>query len=274
MWEYTDTVKEYYKNPKNVGSIENPDAIGEVGSISCGDALKLFLKIDENGIITDAKFQTFGCGSAVASASALTEMIIGKPFEEAEKITNQDIANLLGGLPEQKMHCSVMGKEALDAAIADYKGEAVEKKIKGKIVCGCFGVIENKIREVVVENSLNTVEEITNFTKAGGACGKCKDDLQKILNEELSKRNRSKEEKPLTKTQQILKVNSILENYIAPELRKDGGDIELIDIDENKIYIKFQGACRNCPSSNLTLKNFVENAFKEHFGENTEVIEV
>ena len=106
MWEYTDKVKEYYTNPKNVGELENPDAVGEAGSLVCGDMLKIFLQIDDNGIITDAKFQTFGCGSAIASSSALTEMIIGKTIEEAEKITNQDIVEFLGGLPNEKIHCS------------------------------------------------------------------------------------------------------------------------------------------------------------------------
>lgn len=273
MWEYTEQVKEHYKNPKNVGSMDDADAVGEVGSIACGDALKLFLKIDNNGIITDAKFQTFGCGSAVASASILTEMLIGKTVQEAEKITNQDIADLLGGLPEQKMHCSVMGREALEAAIADFKGEPVEKKMKGKIICGCFGVTDDKVREVIRENALDSVAEITNYTKAGGGCGKCKDDLQKILNEEIAKRNNGKKEKSLTKTQLILKVNKVLENYVAPELRKDGGDIELIDVEDYKIFVNLQGACKNCPSSNLTLKNFVENILKEHIGENIEVIE-
>lgn len=273
MWEYTETVKEHYKNPQNVGVIDNPDAVGEVGSISCGDALKLFLKIDGNGIITDAKFQTFGCGSAVASASALTEMIIGKHIEEAEKLTNQDIADFLGGLPEQKMHCSVMGKEALEAAISSYQGEPIEKKVKSKVVCGCFGVTEDKIREVVREDALNTVAEITNYTKAGGGCGKCKGDLQKILDEELAKRNNGQKEKPMTKTQKILKINSVLETNVAPELRKDGGDIELIDIEDNKIYVNLQGSCKNCPSSNLTLKNLVEGVLKEHFGQDIEVIE-
>ena len=90
MWEYSETVKEHYKNPKNVGSIENADAIGQAGALACGDQLKLYLKID-NGIVTDAKFQTFGCGSAVAASSMLTEMIIGKPLEEVKKITNKDI---------------------------------------------------------------------------------------------------------------------------------------------------------------------------------------
>ncbi len=273
MWEYTEKVKEHYKNPKNAGIIENPDAIGEVGSISCGDALKLFLKINKNGIITEAKFQTFGCGSAVASASALTEMIIGKHTTEAEKITNQCIAEELGGLPEQKMHCSVMGQEALEAAIASYKGESREKKIKGRIVCGCFGVTEDKIRDVIKENPLSSPEEITNYTKAGGGCGKCREDLQKILNEEIFRKNNGKKDKPLTKTQLILKVNKVLENNIAPELRKDGGDIELVDIEDNKIYVNLRGSCKNCPSSNMTLKNFVENLLKEHISDDAEVME-
>lgn len=274
MWDYSEKVKEYYKNPINVGTIEDPSAVGEVGSISCGDALKLYLKIDENDIIIDAKFQTFGCGSAVASASALTEMIIGKHISEAEKLTNQNIADFLGGLPEQKMHCSVMGKEALEAALASYHGTPIEKKMQGKVICGCFGVTDNKIREVVRENNLTTVDEVTNYTKAGGGCGKCKDDIKKILDEEISKRDSSKKTKPLTKTQKILKVNEVLENYVAAELRKDGGDIELVDIDENKVYVNLQGSCKNCPSSNLTLKNFVENVLKEHIGPDIEVYEV
>ncbi len=271
MWEYTEKVREHYKNPKNVGELEDANAIAEVGSISCGDALKLFLKIDENGIIIDAKFQTFGCGSAVASASVLTEMIIGKHVDEAGKITNQAIADALGGLPDQKMHCSVMGQEALEAALASYRGEAVDKK--SRIVCQCFGVTEDLIREVVQHNRLKTLEEVTNYTKAGGGCGKCKDDIQKILDEELMKIGEMPSKKPMTKTQMVIKVNNILENYIAEELRKDGGDIELVDIDENNIYVKLHGACKNCPSSNLTLKNFVENVLREHLGDEINVIE-
>lgn len=271
MWDYTEKVKEHYKNPKNVGTIEDADAIAEVGSLACGDALKLYLKIDDNGIVTDAKFQTFGCGSAVASASAMTEMIIGKHIDEVEKITNQDIADELGGLPPQKMHCSVMGHEALEAAVSSFKGVVPEKE--SKVICQCFGVTEELIREVIEHNKLKTVEEITNYTKAGGACGKCKDDIQKIIDSELEKTGEKPAKKPLTKTQMILKVNSILESSIADELRKDGGDIELVDVDGNNVYVHLHGACKSCPSSNVTLKVIVENTLREKLGEDINVIE-
>jgi len=186
MWVYTEKVLKLFKNPKNVGEIENPDAVGEVGNIVCGDALKLTLKIDKKtNRIIDAKFKTFGCASAIASSSALTEMIKGKTIEEASKITNKDIADYLGGLPDEKMHCSVMGREALEQALANYLGKPIKKEIIGeeKVICKCFEVTDKKIIRVIKENNLKTVEDVTNYTKAGGGCGKCKSEIEQLLKE-------------------------------------------------------------------------------------------
>ena len=186
MWDYSEKVMDHYRNPRNVGKIDNADAVGEAGSLACGDSLKIYLKI-ENGIVTDAKFQTFGCGSAVASSSILTEMIIGKTVEEVKKITNKDIADQLGGLPPEKMHCSVMGYEALEDALQNFNNmtdldDLRNEKKEEKIVCTCFNVTENMIWDAIKQNGLKTVEDITNYTKAGGACGKCKGLIQDIIN--------------------------------------------------------------------------------------------
>ena len=272
MWDYTEEVMEHYRNPRNVGKIDDADAIGEAGSLACGDALKIYLKIDKNNIVTDAKFQTFGCGSAVASSSILTEMIIGKHLDEVKKITNKDIADKLGGLPPEKMHCSVMGYEALENALEGYLGGEKVMAKKDKLVCKCFSVTEHQIINAIKENNLKTLEDVTNYTKAGGACGHCKGDIQKILDKFYHVEH--VEEKPkLTATQKIIKINSLIENQISPELRKDGGDIELIDIEGDKVYVKLKGSCSGCKNSTLTLKSFVESTLRETLGNEIEVIE-
>lgn len=279
MWDYTEEVLDHYRNPRNVGKIDNADAIGEAGSLACGDALKIYLKI-ENGIVTDAKFQTFGCGSAVASSSMMTEMIIGKPLEEVKKLTNKDIANALGGLPPEKMHCSVMGHEALEDALKNYYHDDnmfddKDSQTTDKIVCTCFSVTEKQIWNAIKENNLKTLEEVTNYTKAGGACGRCKGAIQDIINTYLHKEEKAKKEKPaMSSAQKILKINKIIETQIAPELQKDGGDIELVDIDGNKVYVKLHGRCSQCRNSILTLKAFVEQTLKDSIDNEIEVINV
>lgn len=281
MWDYSDKVIDHYRNPRNVGKIDNADAIGEAGSLACGDSLKIYLKI-KDGIVTDAKFQTFGCGSAVASSSILTEMIIGKTVEEVKKITNKDIADELGGLPPEKMHCSVMGYEALEDALKnfddytdldDLRNEENTQKVGEKIVCTCFGVTENVIWDAIKINGLKTVEEITNYTKAGGACGRCKAAIQDIIDTYYKKEGKE-EVKTLTPAQKILKINNIIENQISPELRKDGGDITLVDIQDNKVMVKLRGKCSGCKNSHLTLKAFVERTLKDTVDQSIEVVEV
>ena len=279
MWDYSEKVMDHYRNPRNVGKIDNADAIGEAGSLACGDSLKIYLKI-KDGIVTDAKFQTFGCGSAVASSSILTEMIIGKSVEEVKKITNKDIADQLGGLPPEKMHCSVMGYEALEDALKNFDNmvdldELRNEKKEEKIVCTCFNVTENLIWDAIKQNGLKTVEEVTNYTKAGGACGKCKGVIQDIIDTYYKKEEESKkDEQTLSPAQKILKINKIIESQISPELQKDGGDITLVDIDGNKVLVKLRGKCSGCRNSHLTLKAFVESTLRETVDKNIDVIEV
>lgn len=276
MWDYSDKVIDHYRNPRNVGKIDNADAIGEAGSLACGDSLKIYLKIN-NGIVTDAKFQTFGCGSAVASSSILTEMIIGKTLEEAKKITNKDIADELGGLPQEKMHCSVMGQEALEDALKKYYGKEEIEKEAGlsqngdKIVCTCFNVTENQIWEAIKVNGLKTVEEVTNYTKAGGACGRCKGVIKDIIETYLRKEGQAP---VMTAAQKILKIGRVIDQQISPQLQKDGGDIELIDVEGNKVKVKLTGMCSGCKNATMTLKAFVESVLKDKVDSSLEVEQV
>ena len=267
MWDYTDKVREHFLNPKNVGEIKNASAVGEVGSLACGDALKLMLSIDKNEQITDAKFQTFGCASAIASSSALTEMVKGISLTDAEKITNEDLAQFLGGLPKEKMHCSVMGREALEAAIANYRGVALPIA-EGEVVCECFGVTDLEVKRAVEESNLTTVEEVTNFTKAGGGCGNCHDRLQEIIDECLAGNTAKiipmKGPKRMTNVQKIKMIEEVFEREIRPTLRKDGGDIELIDVDGDIVVVSLRGACGSCAKSQTTLKEYVEKKLREH----------
>lgn len=274
MWEYTDKVKDHFINPRNVGEIENPDAEAMTGSIVCGDALKLTLKINkETEVIEDAKFQTFGCASAIASSSILTEMIKGKTLEEASNITNKDIAMELGGLPDEKMHCSVMGMETLELAINNYRGIVTEEheEDEGAIICKCYGITDTKIKRIIKENKLKTIEEVTFYTKAGGGCGACLSQLEDILNEQLFGNNIVNENVPLTTVEKIKKIEEVLDNTINPLLRMDGGNCKLIDLQNNKVIIEFKGACSSCGAVTNTLKGFVEPKLQELVDKNLEV---
>ena len=275
MWDYSEKVLDHFKNPRNVGTIENPDGVGEVGALACGDALKLMFKLDQNGRSADVKFQTFGCASAIASSSALTEMIKGMTLEEASKVTNADIARYLDGLPEQKMHCSVMGMEALEAAIHNYKtGDTTVRELKDDpLVCTCFNVHESEIVEAIRINKLTTVEQVTNYTKAGGACGKCKADIQAILDKVNGKPAEAESAKtaPLTPVQKAIKVETVLERDVRPALRRDGGDIELVDVKGDKVIVRFLGHCAGCMAARLTQDGLVEKALRAAIDPNISV---
>ena len=268
MWDYTEKVKDHFMNPRNVGEIDDPDGFGEVGSLACGDALRLTFVLDEDRRIKDVKFKTFGCASAIASSSALTEMIKGKTLEEAERISNRDIAEYLGGLPEEKMHCSVMGREALAAAIANYRGEKVEKE-DFEVVCNCFGITDKEIERAVRENKLTTVEQVTHYTKAGGGCEGChpkiRDIIDKVWGEEEKKPPAVKPAKgeKLTNIQKMKLIEETVEREIKPGLRQDGGDLELIDIEGSRVVVALRGTCSFCPSADFTLKQYVEAKLKE-----------
>ena len=191
QWVYTDTVKDHFMNPRNVwkeGEEFESDGIGEVGSLACGDQMRIGIQV-EDGRIKDLRWLTYGCASAIASTSMLSEMAIGMTLEEAYNVNPADITAALGGLPDRKFHCSVLGDKALRAAIDDYmekKGlENLFKKSVAKIVCDCKNVTDQQIEELVKTNKVNNMEDLVRETGAGTGCGKCRGNLEHILEELL-----------------------------------------------------------------------------------------
>jgi NifU-like protein len=276
MWNYTDKVMDHFLKPRNIGVIEDAEAVGEVGNIVCGDAIKLYLKLSEDKkTIVKASFQTFGCASAIASASALTEILQGKTLLEAAALSNQDIADFLGELPEAKMHCSVMGMEAFQAAMQDLQKKFPELELpaaahetqgEDRVVCHCFNVSEAKIREVIRANNLTSVEQITHYSKAGGGCGECIPEIEKILADALGKKAPATATAAGTKMNNLQKIKLIQELFdsvIRPGLQADGGDIELVDIDGDKVLVRLQGRCAACHSAEQTLRLWVEAKLHE-----------
>jgi NifU-like protein len=267
MWDYSEKVKEHFFAPRNAGNVEGANGTGDVGSLSCGDALRLTLKVDpESEIILDAGFQTFGCGSAIASSSALTEIIKGMTVDEALKVSNQDIADYLDGLPPEKMHCSVMGREALQAAVANYRGEVWEDDHEeGALICKCFAIDAVMIEDTIRANGLKTVEDVTNYTKAGGGCSSCHEGIEEILEMVLAESGekfdpsavaigqaKPKPSSGLTNLQRMKRIEELLEE-IRPNLQRDHGDVELVEVDGKYIYVNMIGACSGCSMAATTL---------------------
>ncbi|PTD97652.1 Fe-S cluster assembly protein NifU [Pseudothauera lacus] len=283
MWDYSETVKEHFYNPRNAGPMPEANAIGEVGSISCGDALRLMLKVEpETEKIVDASFQTFGCGSAIASSSALTEMIKGKTLEEALAVSNQDIADFLGGLPPEKMHCSVMGREALQSAVANFRGEEwKDDHEEGALICKCFAIDSVMIEDTIRANNLCSVEQVTNYTKAGGGCSSCHEGIEEILAKVMAERGETFSPAPppektrpgkLSTLERIRRIEQVIERA-RPNLQRDHGDIELVDVEGKTIYVAMKGACAGCQMEALTLGG-IQQQMIEALGELVKLVPV
>jgi len=193
-WLYSAKVKEHFIHPHNVLFDERgfkADGRGVIGNIKCGDEMVVLIKVDKTkGTITDCKWKTYGCASAIASTSVLSELAIGKTLKEAYRLSSRDIARALGGLPEHKIHCSVLGDKALRAAIDDYyiKHGMLDKvkKEQEHIICQCLGITDLEIENAVLEGA-RTYLELQEHTKIGTVCGKCKEKSLKLLEEYKTK---------------------------------------------------------------------------------------
>lgn len=314
-WNYSEKTKQLFMNAvqgkpgTHLGEIADPDGLGEHGSIACGDALRFMFRVRRHpsdpvqDIITEARYQTFGCTSAIAASEALCALIEQGGFTpiQALTITNKDIVNYLGGLPAQKVHCSVMGAEALEAAVfnwAQKRGVDLDRlgvhlnmkdDEEGRIVCKCFSISEPYLRRKIKELNLHSIAEITAALKAGGACGSCHHapgGLQDLLNETWGPGGVEAEEPVpagsaratvygnLSAFQFMKKVDRVLEEKVRPALRADGGDVELVDIKEFDVYCRLMGACSGCPGAASTLQMLVEGSLKENVHERIRVIPV
>ncbi|GHT21990.1 nitrogen fixation protein NifU [Planctomycetales bacterium] len=322
-WNYSEKTMQLFNDAvhgqpgTHLGEVTDPDGLGEHGSIACGDALRFTFKVDRdvadplNDIITEAKYLTFGCTSAIAASEALCRLIEEKNLTpiQALSITNQDIVDYLDGLPDQKIHCSVMGAEALQAAVfnwAQRRGVNLnalgidihqDEQEEGRIVCKCFTLTEPYIKRKIKELNLHSISEITAAIKAGGACMACHHapgGLQDILDEVWKKEDvkaavslplitpganvsGSKKEpvsSDLSPFQFAKKIEKLLDDYLRPMVQKDGGDLELIDIKDAFVYLELRGACAGCAGAGQTLKYLVEKTLKDQVDERIRVIQV
>jgi len=317
-WEYSERTKQLFmdavhgKPGTHLGEVENPDGFGEHGSIVCGDALRFTFRVRRHGtdptkdVITEARYLTFGCTSAIAASEALCALIEQGGYTpiEALRITNEEIVKYLDGLPRQKIHCSVMGAEALESAVfnwAQKRGVDLEKlgvKIhadddkEGRIVCKCFSLSEPYLRRKIEELNLRTIADITGATKAGEACTACHHapgGLQDLLDEiwgQGGKKLRIVPKAPaaepaptpeppaLSPFQFYKKVEQTMDEVVRPMLARDGGNVEIVDIKDNLVFCRLSGACAGCAAAGQTLKLMVEKTLKDLVEERIRVIEV
>ena len=314
IWdEYSDKVTDLMNNPQNMGEITEEQAkemgatliVADFGAESCGDAVRLYWAVDpKTDMILLSKFKSFGCGTAIASSDTMAELCKGKTVDEAVKITNIDVEMAMRdnvdtpAVPPQKMHCSVMAYDVIKKAASQYKGVDMESFEEEVIVCECARVSLSTLQEVIRLNDLTTVEQITDYTKAGAFCKSCirpggheeKDIYLVDLLEEYEKEKMASaatlgnesgstaEFAKMTIVQKIKAVDKVVDDNIRQMLIMDGGDMEILDIKENgvnfDIYIRYLGACNGCASSSTGTLFAIENILKEKLDENIRVLPI
>lgn len=315
IWqEYSIKVQNMMNNPENMGEITEEEAakmggeliVADFGAESCGDAVRLYWVVNpKTDVILEAKFKSFGCGTAIASSNTMSELCRGKTVDEAVKITNIDVEKAMRdepdvpAVPPQKMHCSVMAYDVIKRAAATYKGVDEDSFEDEVIVCECARVNLGTIKEVIKINNLKTVEQITDYTKAGAFCKSCirpgghenreyylvdiLDETRAEMDAEAVKSvaqisDDKAEFKSMTIVQKLKKVEAVIDEYIRPMLAMDGGNLEILDIkdagEHTDIYIKYLGACAGCASGFTGTLFAIENALKEKVDPNVRVLPV
>ncbi|NCD11502.1 MAG: iron-sulfur cluster assembly scaffold protein NifU [Epsilonproteobacteria bacterium] len=319
IWEeYSQKVQDLMNNPKNMGELTEEDAknmggklvIADFGAESCGDAVRLYWIVDEaTEVIKAAKFKSFGCGTAIASSDTMAELCIGKTVSEAVKITNIDVEKAMRdnpdipAVPPQKMHCSVMAYDVIKAAAASFKGVDAASFEDEIIVCECARVSLGTIKEVIRINNLTTVEQITNFTKAGAFCKSCvkpggheekeyylvdilRDTRAEMDHDRLLAISNAQVEggssiafEELTVVKKFQQIEAVIDENIRPMLVMDGGNLEILDIKEGDdgmtdVYIRYLGACSGCASSSTGTLFAIEAVLQEKLSKNIRILPI
>ena len=316
LWEaYSKKVQERMDNPTHLGVITQEDAdkkgakliVADYGAEACGDAVRLYWLVDSSDTIIDAKFKSFGCGTAIASSDMMVELCLNKKVQDAVKITNIDVEKALRdepntpAVPGQKMHCSVMAYDVIKKAAGLYLGKSAEDFEDEIIVCECARVSLSTIKDVIRLNDLKSVEEITQYTKAGAFCKSCiKEgghekreyylvdilrDVRAEMEAEKLKANVAQssagtlEFKNMTMVQKVKAIDKIIDENIRPMLMMDGGNMEIIDIKETSdnfidVYIRYLGACSGCASGSTGTLFAIESILQENLAENIRVLPI
>lgn len=316
LWEaYSKKVQERMDNPTHLGVITQEEAdnksakliVADYGAEACGDAVRLYWLIDSNDTIIDAKFKSFGCGTAIASSDMMVELCLGKKVQDAVKITNLDVEAALRddpdtpAVPGQKMHCSVMAYDVIKKAAGIYLGKKPEDFEDDIIVCECARVSLGTIKNVIKLNNLTSIEEITNYTKAGAFCRSCirpggheeRDyylvdilrDTRIEMEAETMKANAAKLSlgelsfAEMTTVQKVKAIDKVIDENIRPMLIMDGGNMEIIDIKETSdgyidVYIRYLGACSGCASGASGTLFAIESILQEKLSDNIRILPI